>query len=475
MLDMENKGFPLWGKLSAKLTDEGLMGSRRIDTNESVYIMQPLSLYIHIPFCVKKCAYCDFLSAPADEDTREKYVQALIREIRSYENSDDARRPVRSIFIGGGTPSVLHTVQIGRVLGAVKEAFAGLHNSDCDILSAVKNDECTTEITMELNPGTVMPEECRELCKLGINRFSIGLQSTDNGELQRLGRIHTYEEFLQTYHALRDAGARNINIDLMAALPGQTLENYMNSLHKVAALNPEHISAYSLILEEGTPLYERYHEAVDITMDDVSDLKWQLPDEDTERKMYETTAEVLREYGYQRYEISNYAKPGYECRHNQVYWQREDYLGFGIGAASCIDNVRWKNIDGLHNYIDETFTFSPVESISRNEDRKKQQTEGLWHAFKNGIREDIRPLSIEEQMEETMFLGLRQTMGISISAFEKSFGKSLTDVYGDVIDKYKQMGMLGIEGDRLFLTPEGMIVSNPILADFLLENVRCGK
>ena len=457
MLDMENKGFPLWGKLSAKLTDEGFMGSRRIDTNELVNIIQPLSLYIHIPFCVKKCAYCDFLSAPADEDTREKYVQALIREIRSYENSDDARRPVRSIFIGGGTPSVLKTEQIGRILGAVKETFTDLHNSDCGILSAVKNDECTTEITMELNPGTVMSEECRELCKLGINRFSIGLQSTDNGELQRLGRIHTYEEFLQTYHALRDAGARNINIDLMAALPGQTLENYMNSLHKVAALNPEHISAYSLILEEGTPLYERYHEAVDITMDDVSDLKWQLPDEDTERKMYETTAEVLREYGYQRYEISNYAKPGYECRHNQVYWQREDYLGFGIGAASCIDNVRWKNIDGLHKCISFFFASS----------QDREMREGVCEEYQKEIREDIHRLSTEEQMEETMFLGLRQTMGISISAFEKSFGKSLTDVYGDVIDKYKQMGMLGIERDRLFLTPEGMIVSNPILAEFL--------
>ena len=277
-----------------------------------------LELYIHIPFCVKKCLYCDFLSAPAGEEVRERYVEALLTEIRGR-GREYAGRPVSSVFFGGGTPSLLTGTQMKRLLGTVSGSF---------LLAA------DAEITAEANPGTVDLEKLTAYAQAGINRLSIGLQSADNVELAAIGRIHTWEQFLETYRQARQAGFVNVNVDLMSALPGQTAESYENTLRRVLALapQPEHISAYSLILEEGTPLYDSCQAGLT-----------DIPGEDTDRRMYQDTKRILEEAGYRRYEISNYAKEGFACRHNCGYWQRRDYLGLGLGAASLEGNVRFKN------------------------------------------------------------------------------------------------------------------------------------
>ncbi len=409
-------------------------------------VKNELSLYIHIPFCVKKCSYCDFLSAPADEAAKEEYVRALIREIGAYCDSDEAGRPIRSVFIGGGTPSVLSAHQLLRIMNEIRRTFS-LHNN--------------TEISIEVNPGTVTEELGDILCKQIANRISIGLQSANDNELARIGRIHTYDDFLKTYDFLRKSGCHNINIDLMSALPGQSIESWLGSLHKVISLGPEHISAYSLILEEGTPLYALYHDVgsegrtpgynaetyVNTKQNRSSsafERDWRLPDEEEDRKMYELTGLILAENGYERYEISNYARKGCECRHNITYWQRGDYLGFGLGASSCVNDIRWKNTESLHNYINSLHN----------------------HA---GLRKEICRLSPQEQMEETMFLGLRMMRGVSLDDFAKKFDKRAEDVYHDVIERYVNLDLLRIRDGYLSLTAKGIDVSNTIFADFLLD------
>lgn len=290
-----------------------------------------------------------------------------------------------------------------------------------------------------MNPGTATREKLTALKKAGINRLSIGLQSADNTELQMLGRIHTYEDFLKTYHDARETGFHNINVDLMSALPGQSMEIWIQTLEKVLALAPEHLSAYSLIIEEGTRLFDRINEFPPI------------PDEDEDRRMYQETKRILAEHGYQRYEISNYARAGRECRHNMIYWQRgtghtADYVGFGLGAASTVKNMRWKNTDDMKKYL---LAF----------DGEKAQE----------IKEDIEKLSENDCMEEFMFLGLRMMCGVSKSEFQKSFGQNMDDVYGAVIQKWVGQGMLAQQGDYIMLTDAGIDVSNVVLADFLLE------
>ena len=283
---------------------------------------QNLSLYLHIPFCVRKCLYCDFLSGSQSADMQEQYVEALCREIQ--ETSPEYREyQVVSVFIGGGTPSVLLPEQTIRIMETLKSCF---------ILTN------TCEISMEMNPGTVTPEKMNVYRACGINRISIGLQSANDGELKALGRIHTYADFLKAYEMAVEAGFTNINVDLMSAIPEQTLKSYQETLQKVLALQPQpvHISAYSLIVEEGTPFYEQ---------------ELNLPDEETERRMYEITDDILRKAGYHRYEISNYAKAGKECVHNKVYWQRGNYLGLGIGSASLIQNVRFHNVTDIWSYV----------------------------------------------------------------------------------------------------------------------------
>ena len=372
----------------------------------------PLELYVHIPFCVRKCQYCDFLSGPSDEETKDRYIEALLKEIRAAEHTEDYE--IVSVFIGGGTPSALKAEAIASIMRTLQEQFFFCEDA---------------EVTIEANPGTVDLEKLTIYRNVGINRLSLGLQSTDAEELKLLGRIHSYEEFLKSYEWAREAGFSNINIDLMFAIPGQTGEAWRQHLYQVAELNPEHISAYSLIIEEGTPFAEQ---------------NLDLPDEDTEYQMYEDTAEILERYGYRQYEISNYAKQGYMCRHNAGYWQRREYLGFGLGASSLYGGMRFSNTHQMQEYLKE----------SRNPDQ---------------IRKDVTVLSRNEQIEEFMFLGLRMTEGISEKKFEENIDVRLMDVYGDILQKYEETGFMEHIETKWRLTRKGIHVSNHILADFLLD------
>ena len=376
-----------------------------------------LELYLHIPFCVSKCKYCDFLSAPSGEEQRQIYVERLCRRIRYWSDViHNYGYEIVSIFVGGGTPSILTEAQITQVFEAVYESFP------------IRED---AEITLEMNPGTDVKDKLPVYRKLGINRLSMGLQSADNKELKCLGRIHTYEYFRQVYQWAREAGFTNVNVDLMSAIPGQTLESYVDTLRKVADLEPEHISAYSLIIEEGTPFCERYGEGRHAE---------ELPDEDTERQMYVRTREILEDYGYHRYEISNYAKDGYECRHNLGYWDRKEYLGLGAGASSLMDHIRWKEPDHI----------GPSTGLVLEE------------------REDFTRLSRKDEMEEFMFLGLRKIKGVSEQDFYKSFKVSMDEEYKDNIENLIKEGLLVREEDRIRLTDRGIDLSNYALSQFLL-------
>lgn len=373
---------------------------------------------MHIPFCVRKCGYCDFLSATADRDTQVKYVQALEREIRGWAE-EYGNYQVPTVFIGGGTPSILGPGQIERLLAALGDCYRILPGA---------------EITMEANPGTVDYDSLTRYRKAGVSRLSLGLQSSWDGELKNLGRIHTWQQFLGAYEAAVAAGFTHINIDVMSGLPGQTPDSYGTTLRRVAELTPgpEHISAYSLIVEEGTAFSERFAAG-----------ELGLPDEDTERALYQLTEQVLREYGYERYEISNYAKRGCECRHNVGYWTRENYLGFGIGAASLVDNVRFQNGDSLQAYLEEPL----------------------------GQRQQEQKLTVAEQMGEHMFLGLRLTAGVGAQDFYKTFRCELEQVYGEAIEKHIAQGLLAwrssVEGRYLHLTERGLDLANYVMADFV--------
>ena len=403
---------------------------------------KPLSLYIHIPFCVKKCAYCDFLSAPASEKVKDNYVNLLCREIE-WEADYHPDYQGQTAFFGGGTPTVLKAEQLEKILCKLKECF----------MIPEKTQE--PEITLECNPGTVAGADLKRLREAGFNRLSIGLQSTQNEELKKLGRIHTREDFLKTFYLAREAGFQNINVDLMSALPGQSIESYVNSLRKVAALHPEHISAYSLIIEEGTPFYERYAEADAQRRRDGVDREHLLPSEEEERRMYELTEEILRLNGYRRYEISNYALPGYECQHNTSYWKRGDYLGLGLGAASLMDNCRFTKCRDLREYERQL-----------RECGGTGKEAGLFTV--ENLHRNWQRLSAEEQMEEFMFLGLRLMEGISVKEFRECFHVPIEDIYGEVIKKLEKYGLVVREGDRVRLTKQGIDVSNVALAEFLL-------
>lgn len=377
-----------------------------------------MELYIHIPFCVKKCSYCDFLSFPAGREVQRAYVDALLDEIRGEKETGDAD----TIFFGGGTPSLLPAEEIARIMGQIRETW---------------RISTEAEITLEANPGTLTQEKLRLWRQAGINRLSIGLQSSVNEELKTLGRIHTWEEFLEGYHMAREAGFTNINIDQMSALPGQTADSWRHTLERVLALKPEHISAYSLIVEEGTPFYEKYGE--DARRRERGESCKYLPSEETERQMYYDTDTVLKEGGYHRYEISNYALPGKECRHNCGYWRRLPYRGFGLGASSLVQEVRFHNTADLAQYLRRDFP-----------------------------RMDEEHLTTEDQMEEFMFLGLRLMSGISEMEFREKFGRSFTNVYGKVSEKLAAQGLLVWENGRVYLTAAGIDVSNYVLAEFLL-------
>ena len=385
--------------------------------------MQKLELYIHIPFCVQKCAYCDFLSAPANDAAKAEYVDALKKEIQRYREVASSYQ-VSSVFVGGGTPSILSCEQMGEIFKMLRQVFT------------IDRD---AEITIEANPGTVTEEKLEGWKQAGINRISFGLQSVNNEELKMLGRIHTYEEFRESYDMARQAGFDNINIDLISAIPGQTVKSWEHTLRTVAELHPEHISAYSLIIEEGTRFYQWYGKG------QTDQEKYPpLPDEDAERQMYERTEGILEEYGFHRYEISNYAKEGMECRHNLGYWERKNYLGLGLGASSLLDNRRYSNTENLREY-----------------------TECAGQPEK--IRKNTEHLTEEEQMEEFIFLGLRKRNGISEQAFWNCFQKTIWDCYGENIRKVMEKGLLKQREGCLSLTKKGIDVSNYVFAEILYQ------
>ena len=371
-----------------------------------------LELYLHIPFCIKKCDYCDFLSGPSTRAGQEAYIYALLREMETV-SKNLKKRPVDTVSIGGGTPSVPECDVMEKLLQGLRDYF--LFSADA-------------EVTIEANPGTLTPEKLSIYRKYGINRISIGLQSPNNKELAMLGRIHNYAQFLESFQMARAAGFSNINVDLMFAIPGQSYDGWIENLQTVAALGPEHISAYSLIIEEGTPFFRK---------------KLDLPDEDTEYRMYEDVAAVLKEYGYHQYEISNYAKAGRECRHNEGYWQRKDYLGLGLGAASLLGMERFSNTADMQEYLKNS---SAPEKIRKNREL----------------------LTREDEMAEFMFLGLRMTQGVSKKEFQEYFGTAIENIYGEVLKKYKKQGLLLEESGRIFLSREGIHVSNAVMAEFLL-------
>lgn len=387
---------------------------------------RPLSIYIHIPFCVRKCLYCDFLSAPASGETMEAYASCLCREIEAagklYPDYE-----VRTVFFGGGTPSILKKERICQIMEALRRAFSLAEDA---------------EITIEVNPGTVDADKLAAYYAAGINRLSIGVQSLQENELQALGRIHSTEDFFQTYSMAIKSGFNNINVDLMSAIPEQTLESCQDTLRQLLSLDrpPSHISAYSLIIEEGTPFYENTPV---------------LPDEEMDRLFYKITNDILKAAGYHRYEISNYAREGCECRHNRVYWERGEYLGFGIGAASLMQETRFSNIRDLQTYL-KLLSGEAADGPSTG-----QLTEHL--------RQEVSHLTEREQMEEFMFLGLRLTEGVSKKRFFKTFGKKFTDVYPGISEKLIREGLLVQEGDRLKLTELGLDVSNRVMAEFLFD------
>lgn len=378
-------------------------------------IKRELEIYVHIPFCVQKCSYCDFLSRQGKRKEQEEYIDVLVQEIenqavlgREYE--------VVSIFFGGGTPSILPEQDIGRIMEKMREIFSISEKA---------------EITVECNPGTLNKNKLEGYKKYGINRLSIGLQSADDDELKTLGRIHTWKDFLASWRAARDMGFGNINVDLMSGLPGQTYESWKKTLEQVAELKPEHISAYSLIIEPGTPFYERYEKHSEL-----------LPEEELEREMYYFTKSFLQREGYDRYEISNYARPGAECRHNTGYWTGIPYLGLGLGASSYIEGIRFANPSDEKEY--EALVKQNVQAVDRGE-----------------------KLTAGEQMEEFMFLGLRLIRGISAKEFERRFQASLFSVYGMVLSGLMEEGLIDNSGECYYLTEKGIDLSNYVMAKFL--------
>ena len=381
-------------------------------------IKRPLGIYVHIPFCVEKCGYCDFLSAPAGVDEQSAYVRALLKEIRSYEPVGDLFL-VDTVFFGGGTPSIISPTLIGKIMDRLRDVFTFADQ---------------VEATIECNPGTLDEKKLKSYAKVGFNRLSLGLQSADDRELKILGRIHDYAAFEANYRLARKNGFANINVDLISGIPGQNMASWKHTLETVVGLQPDHISAYSLIIEKDTPFYYRYGSEAG---------KKLLPGEAAERAMYRYTNDYLEHMGYRRYEFSNHAKKGKESRHNIKYWTMQEYLGFGLGAASYLGGKRFSNPEEMEEYIE--------------------------HAPNSYAGFRMQPVRLEKRaMAEFMFLGLRMTEGVAKADFEEMFHVRFESVYQNVVEKYKRSGHLEEVDERIRLTDKGIDVSNRILADFLL-------
>ena len=371
-----------------------------------------LSLYIHIPFCKQKCFYCDFPSYASIDYLKSDYVEALCKEIEEKA----IKYKIKSIFIGGGTPSYLETEEIIKILNSINKL---------DLSEDI-------EFTMECNPGALKEEKLRAMLNGGVNRISMGLQAVQNSLLKDIGRIHSFKQFEENFKLARQIGFKNINVDLMFGLPNQKVEEWKESLETIARMNPEHISAYSLIIEEGTAFYKLWERN-----------KLILPSEEEEREMYVITKNILKNHGYHQYEISNYSKVGSECYHNKVYWKSDEYLGLGSASTSFIDGKRIKNIENVKDYIDK---------INSGED----------------VIDDIYVNTLEDSMEEFVFMGLRMIEGINVNEFNKRFGVTIEGIYKEVIDKNINKKLLVLENDRLRLTEKGIELSNSVMSDFIL-------
>ena len=368
---------------------------------------ETLGLYIHIPFCVKKCNYCDFCSFPSKKEVYSQYVNALCEQIGAQREDP---RPVDSVFFGGGTPSLLSEGDFSRIFAALREKYAFCEDA---------------EITVEANPGTVTKKKLSALRSLGVNRLSMGLQSAEDTELALLGRIHTYADFLESYRAAREAGFQNINIDLMFAIPGQTLKSLEKTLSCVLSLRPSHISAYGLIIEEKTP-FGRQRESL------------ALPGDDAEAQMYDLICKTLGDSGYLHYEISNFAMQGKQCRHNLRYWQGGDYLGFGLAAHSLYKGERLEMTEDMTAYLSDPA--SVLACVER---------------------------SAEDEREEYIMLGLRTSFGISLSEYRRRFGADFLAGREQKLSLYRRLGYLSFDGDRVFLTERGFFVSNALLCELI--------
>ena len=377
--------------------------------------MDKISLYIHIPFCAQKCLYCDFPSFARKDHLRKAYIEALNKEIISLREKHN-NLEINTIFIGGGTPSVLEADELECLLKEVAKL-----NMAKDI-----------EYSMECNPGNLTEEKLEVMKMYGVNRISMGLQAKQDNLLKGLGRIHNYKTFKENFLLAKKVGFNNINVDLMFGLPNQRLNEWEETLREIISLEPAHISAYSLIIEEGTAFYNLYEND-----------KLKLPTEEEERKMYHLAKKILEENGFNQYEISNYAKEGKECRHNLAYWNMDNWIGVGSAAASYINGKRIKNISSVEKYIN-----------SINE--KREAVEEIINNSKN------------DNMEEFMFMGLRKINGIDENEFKNRFSMNINDVYGEILNKYIDEGLLIRESGRIFLSEKGIEISNIIMADFLL-------
>jgi len=372
-------------------------------------------------------------------------VKALCKEIFYY-GAHCRDYVVSTVYIGGGTPSWLWESDMAEIMDAVHKNFALLPDA---------------EVSVECNPGTVTAQKFAVYRQSGINRISLGLQSAQNVELKMLGRIHTWEQFLKTYELARSGGFSNINVDLMSSLPGQHIETYADSLQKVCRLKPEHISAYSLIIEKGTPFYDLYKfDAVKQRAGMVTDA---LPTEDEVYEMTKLTEEMLKENGYVHYEVSNFAQPGYACRHNIGYWTRVNYLGMGLGASSLMENIRYTNTSDLYTYLEQ------VDVIREGIWENKRSDGTIEQLPATNLHASAELVGKYAQMEEFMYLGLRMIDGISRDDFFQSFGMPIEAVYQEVLNHLQEEKLLERRAGRIYLTPKGQDVSNYALAQFLFD------
>lgn len=371
---------------------------------------RPLALYIHIPFCAAKCRYCDFASWTNREDIWEAYRDALIGELKGWQETLRDYEVV-TLFFGGGTPSLWPAENIARIMDAVRETVA-LHPD--------------AEISMEANPGTLTPEKLRICKEAGVNRISLGVQAMDDGLLRLLGRIHSVEDVREAVRMVREAGFGNLSLDLMYDLPGQTMALWEDTLEKAMALQPEHISAYSLIVEEGTPLCDLVEQG-----------KLTVPDDDIAIEMQRLAVEKLAAAGYDRYEISNYAKPGRECRHNCIYWERGEYLGLGCAAHSLMNGVRFENPRLLEEYLGGTRRLDEIR------------------------------LTEADAMEETVMLSTRMCRGMNLAEYREEFGVDFEARHGREIERLAKMGLLKIENGFLRLTRAGMELQNAVVVELM--------